>query len=336
MKSTFERILIATDLSEVDEKLFAFTDHLVQKEVVRKIYCVHIIPNFSDPQKEDLAFHKKFTKGYPLDEKVKDMIQQRLKGFFKDLEGSIDVDVIEGKPYQKLLQWIDNKEVDLVVVGYKEKSEGSGVAGLSRTHVVWASLVVAMGAVAGLLSVAAGDSGPSLTGRSLTPLMRLEGPQTLEAIYDTRVPLAEDAWDAIVIHHSGTPVCTPREIDERHKGSGLDGMGFHFVIGNGRRMTDGEIHMGYRWLDQRAGAHVGGPQGPVLNRSAIGICLVGDGDRQAFTPEQIARLADLMSSLQEKFGIPGHRVLLHRDVAQTTSPGRYFAEAALREALRSR
>ena len=49
------------------------------------------------------------------------------KGFFKDLEGSIDVDVIEGKPYQKLLQWIDNKEVDLVVVGYKEKSEGSGI-----------------------------------------------------------------------------------------------------------------------------------------------------------------------------------------------------------------
>ena len=46
-----------------------------------------------------------------------------------------------------------------------------------------------------------------------------------------------------------------------HVPDGLKGLGYHFVIGNGRGISDGELYVGYRWLDQLAGAHAAGANG---------------------------------------------------------------------------
>ncbi|RMD63068.1 MAG: N-acetylmuramoyl-L-alanine amidase, partial [Planctomycetota bacterium] len=94
-----------------------------------------------------------------------------------------------------------------------------------------------------------------------------------------------------------------------------------------------ELFVGYRWLDQLPGAHAAGPDQDVYNRRWIGICLIGDGDRRPFTPAQLRRLTELLQALQERLGITEDRVLLHRQIAATTSPGRLFPEAEIREAL---
>ncbi|MEM7623026.1 MAG: peptidoglycan recognition family protein [Planctomycetota bacterium] len=182
------------------------------------------------------------------------------------------------------------------------------------------------------------------SGRSITPLTALSQPASIERVFDIRtgtsggidVPLAESRWNAIVIHHSGSPVCTAATIDRRHRAAGLMGMGYHFVIGNGRRMGDGELHIGDRWAGQAPGAHVAGEAGLTLNRSAIGICLVGDGNRTEFTRPQSQKLIELVSRLCERLDIPPSRVFMHRDVAHTTSPGRLFPEAGLRAYLSGR
>jgi N-acetyl-anhydromuramyl-L-alanine amidase AmpD len=103
------------------------------------------------------------------------------------------------------------------------------------------------------------------------------------------------------------------------------------VIGNGHGIGDGEVHVGYRWLDQLPGAHVAGPQGDRLNRTSIGICLVGDGHRHEFTQEQMTRLLDLVASLRATLDIPASQVYLHSDVAQVADPGLMFPAAAFRE-----
>lgn len=203
---------------------------------------------------------------------------------------------------------------------------GSG-GGLSlRSRVVLGALAASCVAVTGLMALVSPPGRGMSPGRTLgaVPLMRPSGPMGLESVLSTRQAVEPGRWTAIVIHHSGTPAESPESLDAMHRSASLAGLGYHFVIGNGRRMGDGEVHLGYRWLDQLPGAHVAGPSGPGLNRESIGICLVGDGDRREFTPMQMARLIELVNLLAGELGIESSRVFLHRDVAETTSPGRLF------------
>ncbi len=203
-----------------------------------------------------------------------------------------------------------------------------------RSQIVWASLVAAMTGVGGLLFAVGGGPGPSGAGVALPALLATGAPNSLEAIFNTRSAVEPGTWQAIVIHDSGSPVGTPASLDEQARSMNLQGLGHHFVVGNGNGIGDGEIHIGYRWLKQSPGAHTAGSNADWYNRNAIGICLIGDGSRQKFSPAQVRRLTQLVDTLCRELDIPADRVFLHRDVGPSTSPGRLFPEAAFREALR--
>jgi N-acetyl-anhydromuramyl-L-alanine amidase AmpD len=96
------------------------------------------------------------------------------------------------------------------------------------------------------------------------------------------------------------------------------------------------LYVGARWMNQQAGAHTAGDNADWFNRHAIGICLVGDGDRQRFNPSQLRRTMQLAQLLAQRLGIPADRVYLHSQVAPTTSPGRFFPESDLRAAVQAR
>ena len=198
---------------------------------------------------------------------------------------------------------------------------------------MWGALLGAMTVVGAGLSAMTSPGVAALEGATLSPLASISGPSTIESIYRTNAPIRDERWLSIVIHHSGSPAGSPATLDERHRAMGLAGLGYHFVIGNGVGMGDGEIHVGRRWLDQLPGAHVAGVQGDYYNRTSIGICLVGNGDRRRFTDAQIQRLAELTASLTHELGIPADRVLLHSDLASTRSPGAFFPEARFRELI---
>lgn len=203
-----------------------------------------------------------------------------------------------------------------------------------RTRIVWGGLLAAF---TGTFAVLA-PLRPATTiesGRAVSPLPMLSvaAPSGVESVLATPTPLTHERWDAIVIHHSASPADSPASLDRRHREMGLNGLGYHFVIGNGRRMGDGEIHVGSRWLEQLPGAHVAGDAGLDLNQRSIGICLVGDGDRRTFSESQYRRLMDLVTLLRREFGIPASAVQLHREVATTSSPGRFFPAARFAEQL---
>src|SRR4051812_23885745 len=64
------------------------------------------------------------------------------------------------------------------------------------------------------------------------------------------------AWRWIVIHHSAADTGDAAGIDAQHeKVNGWDGIGYHFLIGNGRPMPLGRIEGTFRWKLQREGAH---------------------------------------------------------------------------------
>lgn len=129
---------------------------------------------------------------------------------------------------------------------------------------------------------------------------------------------ARDRWRAIVIHESGTPAGDLGSIERRHCAAGLAGLGFHFVIGNGSGMDDGQVAVGYRWDRQLPGAHAlagwrarargGELDGRGLNEHAIAICLVGNSARRPMSDRQRVELGRLVEALQAEFAIPAEAV----------------------------
>jgi hypothetical protein len=210
-----------------------------------------------------------------------------------------------------------------------------GPAGLTRSKIVWGTLLGAMTGVGGLLAVLQGGPMPRLDGLSLPALVAAAGPSSVDVVFNTRTPLDHQRWQSIVIHHSGSPVGGPAEIEARHKAQNFKGLGYHFVIGNGNGLEDGLIYVGYRWLDQLPGAHASGSEGDWYNRHAIAICLVGDGQRRTFTDAQMRRLVQLVSSLARELNIPQDKIVLQSDIADVDDPGQFFPAAALRQQLAS-
>lgn len=134
-------------------------------------------------------------------------------------------------------------------------------------------------------------------------------------------------WTTIVLHHSATTGGSVESIDRVHRrqkdaaGKPWLGIGYHFVVGNGHSMGDGEIRPTFRWQKQLPGAHAGRRE---ENEHGIGICLIGNFDLDRPTDKQVAAVRALVKSLTARYAIDRNHVLRHQDVGATLCPGRLF------------
>lgn len=141
-------------------------------------------------------------------------------------------------------------------------------------------------------------------------------------------------WKYVVLHHSATATGSSASFHRTHKRRGWDGLGYHFVIGNGSGSGDGEVEVGYRWTRQMRGAHAGNND---YNQHGIGICLVGNFDRGRPSPKQMGSLYALVRFLQKKASIPTWRVVGHKHVPNkdTHCPGAHFDVKGFQARLKS-
>jgi len=124
----FSRTLLALDLSDTDNSMLRYFAHLQPILDARQLYFVHIMPDFVAPTREEAAFQRLFNPEHPIDEKMREDITERVQNLFsghKNLETTVEV--IEGKPYEKLIHWTKVKHINLLVTGLKTVSEGSGI-----------------------------------------------------------------------------------------------------------------------------------------------------------------------------------------------------------------
>ena len=143
-------------------------------------------------------------------------------------------------------------------------------------------------------------------------------------------------WTSVVIHHSATTVGGADRFDEAHRAKGWDGLGYHFVIGNGSDTADGEVEAGPRWRRQAHGAHCK-TRTEYFNRHGIGICLVGNFEEDPPSPGQMRSLRRLVGFLCDEFDIPPSRVYTHGGITgETRCPGRLFDLKAFRQELQRR
>lgn len=142
-------------------------------------------------------------------------------------------------------------------------------------------------------------------------------------------PVAPRSWQAIVIHHSATPVGGAVRFDREHKEKGWDELGYDFVVGNGTDTADGQIEVGSRWTKQKIGAHAKTPDN-WFNEHGIGICLVGNFDGGRPTPAQMRSLSKLVAHMMRTYHIPADHIVGHGDTKATDCPGRLLNVADVR------
>lgn len=157
---------------------------------------------------------------------------------------------------------------------------------------------------------------------------RLRMYKPVEARPEWAVDARMGRWRSIVIHHSATDSGNPESFDKYHREVRRweNGLGYHFVIGNGKGMGNGEIAIGSRWIEQLDGAHVKGRAGENANSYSIGVCLVGNFNVTLPTPEQCAALKGLLAFLRREYGIGLASIVGHSAVSveHTDCPGNYF------------
>jgi len=169
-------------------------------------------------------------------------------------------------------------------------------------------------------------SGPFKRWRYLTPAVR-------KAIDNAKVQRGR--WKYIVIHNSATRQGNARIFDNYHRRvrKMQNGLAYHFVIGNGNSSGDGQIEIGERWTRQINGGHVASN---YLNNIAIGICLVGDLNRDQPTAAQMQALDELVTYLRQRVGkVKGRSAIVkgHKEInpKPTDCPGRRFPLSFLRK-----
>jgi N-acetyl-anhydromuramyl-L-alanine amidase AmpD len=142
-------------------------------------------------------------------------------------------------------------------------------------------------------------------------------------------PKADRPWKFIVVHHSAQPTGSYDQIDREHrKIQGWDGCGYHFVIGNGTDSPDGQIEVARRWTNQKHGLHCKTATDSDVNEYGIGICLIGDFDKNPPTAKQIAATKALVAYLSQRYNVAPDHAGTHGDMAGVDSacPGKLFPE----------
>lgn len=149
-----------------------------------------------------------------------------------------------------------------------------------------------------------------------------------------RGPVRKGRWKHIVVHHSATAVGSAKGMDNYHrtKRHMENGLAYHFVIGNGRGMKDGEVVVGKRWTKQLHGGHLSSES---LNQVSIGICLVGNFNNTKPTRKQIDSLEALLESLMKRCRLQARSIQTHKQIhpKHTECPGKHFDLNAVKRRL---
>jgi nucleotide-binding universal stress UspA family protein len=75
-----------------------------------------------------MAIHSVGSPGFRLDEKVKTEISNRIKSMLgRKVKVDKTIDILEGSPLETLVTWVNREKGDLLILGKKKISRGSGI-----------------------------------------------------------------------------------------------------------------------------------------------------------------------------------------------------------------
>jgi len=173
-------------------------------------------------------------------------------------------------------------------------------------------------------------------GQALVAAQRTRAPKGLQVIprstwraaaaRPTRLTPNSGAWNRLTVHHSAEYAGLLRRasadqtsrairniqryhVEQKNYGD----IAYHFLIDPSGRVFEGRS---LRWQ----GAHAGGTN----NVHNIGVCLLGDFDRESPSRASLAALETLVTQLRSRYGISSKGVVGHGELKTTACPGRHL------------
>lgn len=206
-------------------------------------------------------------------------------------------------------------------------ARAAAIAAGRRNTIVFLSLLTVLSLTTLLLKAMAPAP---LKQDAATTLFPSDAGDSLDAIFSMAVPVQPDRWKYIYVHHSQTAGGNALTLG----GQRGEGVGDHFIIGNGNGLVDGELQISERWNRQASAASPAGNL--VVEPDCVSICIVGDLDKKPPTPMQMGRLGQLVQALQARCRIPANRIeWLNDSNPSPAAIGRYFPATAFHDQLRS-
>ncbi|QMU60673.1 MAG: hypothetical protein GKR92_02765 [Gammaproteobacteria bacterium] len=136
-------------------------------------------------------------------------------------------------------------------------------------------------------------------------------------------------WHYIVIHHSagnyGNIEFLQKVHRQRQAGDPIDAIPYHYIIGNGNGLGMGIVNSDWRNDYKLWGMHVSA-NNVDRNYRGVGICLVGNYEKQSVPELQYQSLLALTKNLMATYSIGPNHVTGHghTDGESTKCPGRFF------------
>lgn len=119
---TIKNILVALDLSAIDEKLITYASFIAERLQAENVYFVHNIKKY-----EISELFEEHLKGVNLDEIIGDELNEKVKEHFS-ASANWEVFISEDPYSETLLKYIVEKyRIDLAIVGNKKHEKGTGV-----------------------------------------------------------------------------------------------------------------------------------------------------------------------------------------------------------------
>lgn len=209
-----------------------------------------------------------------------------------------------------------------------------------RVFTVLSSLVATLALTAGLLLLLEGQpitsAGPYMMNFS-------NNTQNWNSVIHADTRLRKGRWNYIIVYQSGSLSGNSAELSEgkdvggmikpQNAGNMTQGANFHFVVDNARNdlgIPDGYVQRGVAWQKQLSTAPYFSwpyltPHHYAGYANAVGVCIVGDINRQAYSSRQIHSAVALIRTLQRRLNIPNSGVKLQWEIrGQPTARERAF------------
>ncbi|MBT29403.1 MAG: hypothetical protein CMO01_07040 [Thalassobius sp.] len=127
----FNRMMVALDHTYFDREILRFANYMASMVNPEKIYFVHVDRDLEMPDYLNFEYSKNAAAvATPKDELLRGKIKEEVVKHYGNWDDKqMKVVIAEGRPLQELLHWTNVKKVDLILVGNKKISEGSGITG---------------------------------------------------------------------------------------------------------------------------------------------------------------------------------------------------------------
>ncbi len=135
-----KRLVISLDLTEMDEVLLNYSSKLADEIDADKVYFLHVAENFDIPEKVKEKYPDLLA---PTDESIKSILKKKIDENWRPKRNiETAVEVREGDAFDVVLKFVDNKGIDLLIMGRKKILKGSGLLPQKLTNLIHSSVLM--------------------------------------------------------------------------------------------------------------------------------------------------------------------------------------------------